>query len=258
MNKKVVTMKNKTIGGNRPLICTPLIGSDRDQIAAELEKIHSKKPDIVEWRADYFKNLHDIPAVLDSVSFIRETIGEIPLIFTIRSQKEGGHPISLAEREKLELFTEVCRRGGIDILDYELSNEAENIRHLCQVAKASDVRVILSYHNFDYTPESSVILEKLSQAEIYGADIAKVAVMPTCNRDLLTLLDATLSASQQLNIPIITISMGKLGVITRIFGWIFGSSVTFAIGKQSSAPGQIPIEELRSILKLLQKTMGSD
>lgn len=82
--------------------------------------------------------------------------------------------------------------------------------------------------------------------------------MPTCNRDLLTLLDATLSASQQLNIPIITISMGKLGVITRIFGWIFGSSVTFAIGKQSSAPGQIPIEELRSILKLLQKTMGSD
>jgi 3-dehydroquinate dehydratase-1 len=48
-------------------------------------------------------------------------------------------------------------------------------------------------------------------------------------------------------------SMGGLGAISRIVGWMYGSSVTFAVGKSSSAPGQVPIGELRKIIQLTKK-----
>ncbi|UCH24013.1 MAG: type I 3-dehydroquinate dehydratase, partial [Deltaproteobacteria bacterium] len=46
-------------------------------------------------------------------------------------------------------------------------------------------------------------------------------------------------------------SMGKLGIVTRIVGGLFGSDITFAIGKISSSPGQIPIEELRKAMAII-------
>jgi len=51
----------------------------------------------------------------------------------------------------------------------------------------------------------------------------------------------------------ITMSMGPLGSLTRMAGWMFGSTVSFAVGEKSSAPGQIPIEELRLVLDVTQR-----
>ena len=82
-----------------------------------------------------------------------------------------------------------------------------------------------------------------------GADIAKVAVMPKNYKDVLVLLNATLKArTEHLEIPIITMSMGPEGGVTRLAGGLFGSDLTFAIGKEASAPGQIPIGELRQAM----------
>jgi len=53
--------------------------------------------------------------------------------------------------------------------------------------------------------------------------------------------------------PLISMSMGAYGVLSRVAGWMFGSTVTFAVGRASSAPGQVPIEELRAMLDTLQR-----
>ena len=85
-----------------------------------------------------------------------------------------------------------------------------------------------------------------------GADIAKVAVMPKNYKDVLILLNATLKArTEHLEIPIITMSMGPEGGVTRLAGGLFGSDLTFAIGKEASAPGQIPIGDLRQAMSVL-------
>ncbi|PTM58428.1 type I 3-dehydroquinate dehydratase [Desmospora activa] len=256
VSKRSITVKGTIIGGGIPLICTPLIGMDQDQILSELQNTLPKAPDLIEWRADFFSHLPNTDAVLDTLAGIQETIAQTPLLFTVRSQREGGEPIALSESDKLMLFEKVCGSGGIDLIDYELVNEKENIHHLSRVAEEAGVRLILSYHNFESTPVSSDILGKLLEAESRGADIAKVAVMPHSSQDLLTLLQATLTASQQLRIPLITMSMGGLGTLTRLAGWMFGSDVTFAIGKQGSAPGQIPIEELREVMQSIQQWAG--
>jgi len=44
-----------------------------------------------------------------------------------------------------------------------------------------------------------------------------------------------------------------MGAISRMAGWIFGSQLIFAVGDKSSAPGQILIEDLRTIMKTMKK-----
>ena len=85
-----------------------------------------------------------------------------------------------------------------------------------------------------------------------GADIPKLAAMPTCSRDVLTLLDATLTMQEMhADRPIITMSMAGTGVISRLAGETFGSALTFGAAKKASAPGQIGVEDLAWILKKL-------
>ena len=73
----------------------------------------------------------------------------------------------------------------------------------------------------------------------------------TSKEDLLTLLEATLYSSQRLGKPIITMSMGKLGRLSRMMGEYFGSCMTFATAKDASAPGQVPLDDLKKVLEVL-------
>ena len=85
-----------------------------------------------------------------------------------------------------------------------------------------------------------------------GADIAKIAVMPKDYHDVLTLLAVTNTARNgQVGIPMITISMGEAGKISRLAGGLFGSDITFAAGRESSAPGQMSFHDLQRGMALL-------
>lgn len=100
------------------------------------------------------------------------------------------------------------------------------------------------------------MLGKIAEAQRLSADVAKIAVMSQNLHDVLTLLKVTLNAKETVDIPLISLAMGQYGTITRMMGGVFGSSVTFAVGESSSAPGQMPIEDLRSVLGILQKSIG--
>ena len=53
--------------------------------------------------------------------------------------------------------------------------------------------------------------------------------------------------------PVISMAMGSLGSISRIAGENFGSAVTFATVGAASAPGQFPIQELRTMMEVLHQ-----
>lgn len=79
--------------------------------------------------------------------------------------------------------------------------------------------------------------------------------MPTNERDVLELLAATSRAREALDIPLISMSMGGVGSLSRIMGWVYGSAATFAVGKSSSAPGQVAIEDLRTALSIVRQAV---
>ncbi|UOF92753.1 type I 3-dehydroquinate dehydratase [Fodinisporobacter ferrooxydans] len=240
------------------MICTPLIGKDQDALVGELTKVIPKQPDLIEWRVDFFDGIANVNEVMDAAKRIKEIAGNTPILFTRRSHKEGGQPISLSEDEVVELYTTVCASQTVDLIDFELSNNPEHFQYLRKKSLENGIQMVASYHNFQSTPSSDVIVQKLTDAERAGADIGKVAVMPNSLEDVLTLLHGTLTAKSKLNIPVITMSMGGYGSLTRMFGGAFGSAVTFAVGENSSAPGQIPIEDLKTVLTIVQRSMGGN
>lgn len=254
----VVTVRKVEIGGGQPCICAPVVGKDADEIRKQTSELCRKKPDLIEWRADFFQEIGDPEKVLDVVHQMRGIVGEIPLLFTIRSEKEGGQPIPLTDGDKIRLMKRVCQTRQVDLIDHELRDE-RNIPVIRNVSKAYGVRLILSFHDFDQTPAKEVLVDKIFKAVEFGADIAKVAVMPATFKDVIVLMEATEEARNHVRIPLITMSMGGLGTITRLAGWAYGSAVTFASGSRSSAPGQMPVEEVQNLLPVIQKyTRGED
>lgn len=231
----------------KPKLCTPLTGGTRQEIDEQLELIVPKQPDIIEFRADFLENIDNVEYVLSIVESIINQI-DVPLLFTIRSEREGGESISLTEEEKVTLLKEICAHSDVKYIDYEVANEEKYVKTVQEAAEQNDKKLILSYHNFHETPDNNNLIKRFVQMEMSGAHIAKVAVMPKNEADMFRLLHLTKEVDQLLSIPVMTMSMGDIGKYSRIMGWVYGSVITFGVGVQSSAPGQIPIEVLRSAI----------
>jgi 3-dehydroquinate dehydratase-1 len=255
-NKPIELNGQPIAGGKFPLVCTPLVGRTLTALLAELAVVLPKQPDVLEWRVDYFDAIGDNAAVIAAARAIKQAAGKVPVLFTRRSMLEGGEKIAINEDQVIAMYTAVCESKSIDLIDYEMANDAANIVRVRTAAKANGIKLVLSFHNFSYTPGLETLSSKFLTADQLGADVAKVAVMPRDLDDVLTLLTATRAASKKLRIPLISMSMGPYGAMTRLFGWTFGSALTFAVGASSSAPGQVPIEDLNTALAILQKSMG--
>lgn len=250
-SKQPVRVKEKTIGGATPLVCLPLVAEDRAVLLPRAAELTALAPDLLEWRVDGFSRVHEVGACLDALKRLCGLTAHIPLIFTCRIDREGGMQ-SVSRDNRLELISRAVRTGLVDIADIELCNDPEFIDRVKTVCREHNTRLILSFHDFEKTPDSGCIIETLVRARDLGADIAKLAAMPKDFGDVLTLMNATLAArTSRIDIPMVTISMGELGVVSRISGGVFGSDITFAVGNAASAPGQIPIGDLRPAMSAL-------
>jgi len=251
--EKVIDIRGRRLGGPTPLICSPLVAKTATRLAEESAAVLGKRPDVIEWRVDYFERIADTTAVLESGRALRAAAGETPIIFTCRAAHEGGQPIALDAEGIATLYDSVGAAGLVDFLDFELSNAPALVRRVRERSREQNTRLILSYHNFGYTPGHDFLVDRFLEADRLGADVAKVAAMPRDRSDVLTLLSATATAEAKARVPLISMSMGPLGVATRMVGGVFGSSLSFAIGEGASAPGQMPIADLAAVFAALAR-----
>jgi len=226
-------------------------------LLAEATAVAAKKPDLLEWRVDFFEGIADTRAVVELTRRLHEASGGLPLLFTRRSTSEGGETIPISETQVVALYEAVCAGGQVDLADFELFSDAAHVAEVRAFTRKCDVALVLSSHDFARTPVLEDLCERFAQAERMGADVAKVAAMPRDMADVLTLLDATLRASRSGNIPVVSMSMAGYGSISRACGWAFGSAMTFAVGENASAPGQMPIADVRAALQILRKAFGA-
>ncbi|XJZ28577.1 type I 3-dehydroquinate dehydratase [Bacillota bacterium Lsc_1132] len=251
--KKTITVKGVTIGEGVPKICVPLTGSTLPELNEEAALLKTLDFDVAEWRADFFENVDEIEKVLAALAVIRTSLPNTPLIFTFRSVKEGGQK-EMSLDNYFALNKAVAETGQVELLDVELFCGEDIVKRLVEAAHANGVFVILSNHDFAKTPSKEEIISRLWKAQELGGDLPKIAVMPTNAGDVLTLLDATNTMNEKFaDRPIITMSMASKGIISRLSGEVFGSAMTFGVAKKASAPGQLPVAELRTILALLHQ-----
>lgn len=253
---KTVIVRGVTIGEGIPKICVPMVGETLSQLTEEAAFIKTIDSDVVEWRVDYFESVEDIERVLTALNEIRLCLPDKPLIFTFRSSKEGGEK-EVSIEYYVQLYKKIVETGLVDIIDVELCTGETVVKDLVEASHLNHVFVIVSNHDFKKTPPKKEILSRLQKAQELGADIPKIAVMPKNSADVLTLMDATNTMYEQFAVgPLITMSMSGVGIISRLSGEVFGSALTFGAGRKGSAPGQIPVLELREMLKRLHSNLG--
>ncbi|MCC0636197.1 MULTISPECIES: type I 3-dehydroquinate dehydratase [unclassified Clostridioides] len=252
----IVQVKNIRIGEGIPKICVPIVGKTKEEIIEEVNDLKEICLDVVEWRVDFFENVENIQQVKEVINELRKYIPDTPLLFTFRSIKEGGQKLISKDYYTI-LNKEISNTGLIDLIDVELFMGDEIVNEIVEFAHEKEVKVVMSNHDFNKTPKKEEIISRLCKMQKLGADLPKIAVMPKNERDVLVLLTATNEMVQvYADRPIITMSMAGMGVISRLCGEIFGSALTFGAVKKVSAPGQMSVEELNSILCILHKSIN--
>ena len=248
--KNVLEIKNKVFGIGKPLICVPVMETEKEGIVEEVKRLVEEGIDMVEWRVDAYSGIHSLNAIREVLAELKPVLGETILLFTFRSKEQGGL-CSLAYERIYDLHQVAAESGIVDLIDVEYF-QSDDIDKEIRTLQRMGAKVVTSHHDFFETPSEDVLFMLLEQMKHSHADIVKLAVMPQDAKDVLRLLEETNHFHTRYpNQPLITMSMGKLGVVSRISGEIFGSCVTFGAGKNASAPGQVPMKELQKMLSVI-------
>lgn len=239
------------LGEGMPKICAPIVGRNIEEISRQAEEVKKAQPDMAEWRMDFLDGVEEEQIQNEALKRLQEVLEGLPLLCTFRTKAEGGEKEVAVSTYQI-INERAIRSELADAIDVELFLPEETVQTLIAEAKKAKVAVIGSNHDFQKTPDKQEIVSRLCRMQQMGMDIAKIAVMPQNEKDVRTLLEATAEMKEQYpQTPVITMSMGKMGVLSRMAGELFGSALTFGTVGQASAPGQIPVEELRKILEML-------
>lgn len=249
MMTKTVKAGNLLLGDNIPKICVPIIESNHDDILKMAKTVYASEADMVEWRVDFYKNFHNTDAVNKTLMCIKEILKDKPLLFTFRTVYEGGEE-DISYEEYCALLKEVAVNADMVDIEVYRSDNIKDISELINFVKKSTV-VIGSYHDFNKTPETEEIIDRLKYMDSVGVDIPKIAVMPRDRMDVIRLMEASVKAQEMLGGPVITMSMSATGLVSRVAAEVTGSAVTFGCIGTPSAPGQIEASTLKKFMNLL-------
>ena len=222
------------------LIVSVMPRSLEEAQAIDVTRYHDA--DIIEWRADFLPK----EAILQVAPAIFEKFAGRELVFTLRTRSEGGQ-IDLSSEEYVQIIKEVAQLYQPDYIDFEYFSYKDVFDQMLDFPN-----LVLSYHNFQETPEN--LMEILSELTSLNPKVVKIAVMANTEQDVLDLMNftrgfKTLNPEQEY----VTISMGKVGKVSRITSDVTGSSWSFASLDEASAPGQISLSSMKKIRELLNE-----
>lgn len=252
--QKPFEVKGQMIGGERPVVCVPVTEYESEDIVEKIRRLTEKKVQMIEWRADCFSGAAEPDRVRQVLEQIRPLVQETVMLFTFRTKKQGGKG-TLPEKQILYLNEIAAKSGCMDLIDLEFFEAARPEKEIRRFQRMG-VHVIASHHDFDGTPDDRILHMLLDQMQQGGADVAKLAVMPRDADDVIRLLKVTNDIKRKYpSLPLVTMSMEGLGVISRVAGEVFGSCITFGADGAVSAPGQMQMERLTAVLDALHESM---
>lgn len=232
----------------------PITAKTKEQALAQAQVIaNTADADLAEFRIDLLSFASDTKQVIALGHELKKVLGNKPLIATIRTKNEGGQ-LEISDADYGKTYQAYLKNPFMDWLDVEMFRDQKVVSEIVQKAHQKKVLVVMSNHDFQKTPSQDEIEKRLLKQDQMGADILKIAVMPKSKQDVFTLMNATLKVSQQTTKPLLTMSMGQLGTISRVATANMGGSYSFGMIGQASAPGQIDVTKLKQILQTVQPT----
>ena len=232
----------------------PITAKTKEQAIAQAKVIAANQDaDLAEFRIDLLDFAADSKQVIALGHELKKILGDKPMIATIRTHNEGGK-LTISDADYGKTYQAYLKQPFMDMLDVEMFRDQQVVKNTVKLAHDKKVLIVMSNHDFQKTPSEDEIVKRLLKQDQLGADILKIAVMPQSKQDVFTLMNATLKVSQQSKKPLLTMSMGKLGTISRIATANMGGSFSFGMIGEASAPGQIDVTQLKQFLKTVQPT----
>ena len=246
-----VNVRGCRIGEGRPKVILPIVERAEAAILEKAAQFSTLQADCVEWRVDHFDDARTPGAVARCLAKLRVALKDKLLLVTFRTKTEGGEQ-ALSHPEYLAFLSLILDTDCADLLDIEFFTAGADLPLLVEQAHTAGVPVVCSSHDFAKTPPRAELVARMVQMQQAGADLPKVAVMPQSRTDVLELLAATAEmADLHPETPVITMSMGTLGAVSRLAGEAFGSAMTFANPGQASAPRQVSLDIVNEVLDAL-------
>ncbi|MDO7389259.1 type I 3-dehydroquinate dehydratase [Acinetobacter baumannii] len=232
----------------------PITAKTKEQALAQAQVIaNTADADLAEFRIDLLSFASDTKQVIALGHELKKILGNKSMIATIRTKNEGGQ-LEISDADYGKTYQAYLKNPFMDWLDVEMFRDQKVVSEIVQKAHQKKVLVVMSNHDFQKTPSQDEIEKRLLKQDQMGADVLKIAVMPKSKQDVFTLMNATLKVSQQTPKPLLTMSMGQLGTISRVATANMGGSYSFGMIGQASAPGQIDVTKLKQILQTVQPT----
>ena len=273
--------------GGLPAVAVSLTGPSLAQARTQARSAVDAGADVLELRVDLLEEAGALAApdpldaataaaqVLECLRRLGEAIAAdgadavagAPVLLTCRTAAEGGRAqlddasYGALLRSVLDGLADWAPERRPAAIDVEVQRGC--LPQVCEQAHGLGIDVVASFHDFEDTPADEALEEVLARMACQGADLAKIAVWPTSADDVARLLGvcarATVGAGERsgLGVPVAAMSMGALGAVSRVAP-AFGSALTFAVvpdeqgQARASAPGQLPIQDVRRCLELLQ------
>ena len=266
--------------GGLPAVAVSLTGPSLAHARAQARRAIDAGADVLELRVDLLEEAGTLAApepldaaaaaarILECLRGLGETIdGAAPLLLTCRTAAEGGRArlddasYGTLLRSVLDGFTDWVPQRRPAAIDVEVQRGC--LPQVCEQAHGLGIDVVASFHDFEATPADDLLEEVLARMAREGADLTKIAVWPTSADDVARLLGVCARATAGrgegtgLGVPVAAMSMGALGAVSRVAP-AFGSALTFAVvpdeqgQARASAPGQLPIQDVRRCLELLR------
>ena len=248
-------VKGLHIGTGRPKAIVPLMAERLSGLLEAAQRAADAGAELLEWRVDSFDEVTDPLLVAEASQALAALLPATPVIATVRTMGQGGE-VDLSEDRYALLVRALAEHGAPDLLDIEAWIGDDAVRELVDVAHARGIRTIVSHHDFDATPETEWMADWLRHARDLGADLPKLAVMACGPTDCLRLMEATAQVAADGKTPLLTMAMGRHGVLSRLAGECFGSALTFCSLGQASAPGQVALQEALAQMELLHATLA--
>jgi len=200
----------------------------------------------MEFRLDY------LPQPEKGVEAIRRFLQEYPdasiLATCRRHQNRGKFNGSIEEQVRiLEAAIDAGARG----VDVEIeSADAVGVK---LEALRGRVCFILSYHNYDSTPALEPVLRRMMKIPADGYKVVTTARKPSDIYRVLSLIKAHPRA------PMILLSMGELGMPTRVLSPAYGGLFTYAApsSAEGTATGQMSAKVLRNLYRIEKFTKAA-
>ena len=215
------------------------------------KRLHECAPyaDLAEVRLDALSNIND----LDIKGLVDKS--PLPLVFTNRPVWEGGY-FSGREEERTDSLIKAAEYGA-SFIDIELGARQDLRSSVVEKAKHYGCKVIVSFHDFSGTPAEANLSRVILEESDAGADIGKVVVTARDEGDVRRVLSLFFSP-EAIGLPLIAFAMGPFGRVSRLACLALGSYLTFASHSTGteSAPGQIPVRELRAMVNYFWDPSG--